>query len=292
MPPTDPPVDETYTVDNLPPTVTVNQAVGQADPANAPPVKFTVQFSEPIDVSTFTVSDITNNGKAPVITWSIVDSGDQTKFALSATAIAGNGFLIPSIAANQVTDAAGNNNSASTNKDNVVYFNDNEPPSVTVSRAESQAESTSALPIDFSVVFSEPINTSVFTVSDITQKGTATGITWSISDSGDHTNFTLSATASGYGTLKPSIAANRVTDLVGNSNLASSSTDNGVTYALATPTPSPTRTSLKTVVITEVAWMGTSASSSDEWIELYNTTNARVNLDGWRLRSYRYNGTD
>ena len=37
------------------------------------------------------------------------------------------------------------------------------------------------------------------------------------------------------------------------------------------------------VVINEVAWMGTSASLSDEWIELYNTTDAPIDLSGWRL---------
>ncbi len=37
------------------------------------------------------------------------------------------------------------------------------------------------------------------------------------------------------------------------------------------------------VVINEVAWMGTSASLYDEWIELYNTTDADLSLDGWRL---------
>jgi hypothetical protein len=48
----------------------------------------------------------------------------------------------------------------------------------------------------------------------------------------------------------------------------------------------------KTVVITEVGWMGTQASSSDEWIELFNTTNETIHLDGWVLRSFRYNGED
>ena len=37
------------------------------------------------------------------------------------------------------------------------------------------------------------------------------------------------------------------------------------------------------VVINEVAWMGTVASASDEWIELYNTTSLIVALEGWRL---------
>ena len=39
------------------------------------------------------------------------------------------------------------------------------------------------------------------------------------------------------------------------------------------------------VVINEVAWMGTAASGTDEWIELYNTTDQDINLAGWTLTS-------
>ncbi len=40
------------------------------------------------------------------------------------------------------------------------------------------------------------------------------------------------------------------------------------------------------VVINEIAWAGTSAlTSADEWIELYNKTNQRIDLSGWILRS-------
>ena len=37
------------------------------------------------------------------------------------------------------------------------------------------------------------------------------------------------------------------------------------------------------VVINEVAWAGTTASASDEWIELYNNTPNTITLDGWHL---------
>ena len=37
------------------------------------------------------------------------------------------------------------------------------------------------------------------------------------------------------------------------------------------------------VVINEVAWMGTETSTAYEWIELYNNTDAEINLDGWGL---------
>ncbi len=37
------------------------------------------------------------------------------------------------------------------------------------------------------------------------------------------------------------------------------------------------------VVINEIAWMGTSYSASDEWIELYNNTEQDIDLMGWSL---------
>ena len=37
------------------------------------------------------------------------------------------------------------------------------------------------------------------------------------------------------------------------------------------------------VVINEIAWSGTSANPSHEWIELYNNSNESINLSGWRV---------
>ena len=37
------------------------------------------------------------------------------------------------------------------------------------------------------------------------------------------------------------------------------------------------------VVINEIAWMGTANSANDEWVELYNNTGNSINLDGWQL---------
>jgi len=39
------------------------------------------------------------------------------------------------------------------------------------------------------------------------------------------------------------------------------------------------------IVINEIAWMGTSLSSADEWIELKNNSSAEVSLSGWLLRN-------
>ena len=44
-----------------------------------------------------------------------------------------------------------------------------------------------------------------------------------------------------------------------------------------------TDTGVPEVIVNEVAWAGSSASSSDEWIELKNTTDADIDLSGWQI---------
>jgi phosphatidylserine/phosphatidylglycerophosphate/cardiolipin synthase-like enzyme len=47
--------------------------------------------------------------------------------------------------------------------------------------------------------------------------------------------------------------------------------------------PSTPSTPSLDVVVSEIAWMGTTTSYADEWIELYNNTDADVSLQGWHL---------
>ncbi len=60
---------------------------------------------------------------------------------------------------------------------------------------------------------------------------------------------------------------------------------------IVTPTPTatvtltPTTTAPLSLLINEVAWMGTDYSSSDEWIEIYNPGTNAINLTGWKLKS-------
>ncbi len=39
----------------------------------------------------------------------------------------------------------------------------------------------------------------------------------------------------------------------------------------------------ETVLINEICWMGSQESSSNEWIELYNTTNQNIIVDDWEI---------
>ena len=54
------------TYDNVAPTVTINQAAGQADPTNTSPINFTVVFSE--TVTDFATGDVTLSGTAGATT--------------------------------------------------------------------------------------------------------------------------------------------------------------------------------------------------------------------------------
>ncbi len=51
------------------------------------------------------------------------------------------------------------------------------------------------------------------------------------------------------------------------------------------PTPTSTPWPERAVLISEVAWAGTLASPSDEWIELHNPNPFAISLDGWVLRA-------
>lgn len=50
------------------------------------------------------------------------------------------------------------------------------------------------------------------------------------------------------------------------------------------PNTGQTEGEIPEVIINELAWAGSSISSSDEWIELYNTTDHPIDLAGWTLK--------
>lgn len=221
----------TWTQDLVAPTLTINQKSGQADPTNTLPAEFTIVASEA--VANFAVADITQSGTATGITWTLTTS-DNITWSLKATAITGAGTLIPSVTANKLTDVAGNNNTASTSTDNQITY-ETTKPSLTINQAAGQADPTNALPVQFTVVFTEAINPTTLVAADITQGGTASGITWNLSTA-DNITWTLEATAiTTAGTLLPSITAGKVSDPAGNTNNASTTTDSTVTYDITAP---------------------------------------------------------
>lgn len=117
----------------------------------------------------------------------------------------------------------------------VTVTGDTTAPTVTINQAVGQNDPTNASPINFTVVFSEP--TTNFVTGDVTISGTAGATTQLVTGSGTTYNVAVSGMTTN-GTVIASIAANRATDVAGNPNTASTSTDNTVTYDAAPPTVS------------------------------------------------------
>ena len=106
------------TPDTTSPTVTINQAAGQADPANVSPINFSVVFSEP--VADFATSDVTLSGTAGATTATVTGSG--TTYNVAVSGMTANGTVIASLLAGVAHDAANNPSLASTSTDNTVIF--------------------------------------------------------------------------------------------------------------------------------------------------------------------------
>jgi hypothetical protein len=124
---------------------------------------------------------------------------------------------------------------ASESSTNVIVVNDNVAPTVTINQAAGQADPTKTSPINFTVVFSEPV--SDFATADVTLTGTAGG-TAAVTGSG--TNYNVAVTGMSSGTVIASIATGVAHDAAGNGNTASTSTDHTVTYDVTAPTaPAP-----------------------------------------------------
>jgi hypothetical protein len=78
-------------------------------------------------------------------------------------------------------------------------------------------------------------------------------------------------------------------DAAGNAIRGTPRSDNSPASLVPTPTPVPTSLAsvtpapYRSVMINEVAWSGTKAAASDEWIELYNPGPNAIDLSGWSL---------
>lgn len=103
------------------------------------------------------------------------------------------------------------------------------PPTVVIDQSEEQSDPASTEPIQFTVVFSEPVIG--FETGDVTLGGTAGATTAEVFDSGDQMTFFVVVTGMTMnGTVTASIAAGVATDAAGNPNTASVSRDNTVTF--------------------------------------------------------------
>jgi hypothetical protein len=216
----------TYAPDSTPPSVTINQAADQADPATSSPIRFTVIFSEA--TTGFTAEDVVLGGTAPgPLAVTVTGSDNGVTYTVSVSGMSGPGTVTAAIPAGAAQDLAGNLSLAATSTDNAVAF-DGTPPSVTINQAADQADPATSSPIRFTVIFSKPVTG--FTAEDVVLGGTAPGpLAATVSGSG--TTYTVSVSGmSDPGTVTASIPAGAAQDAVGNLSLAATSTDNTVAF--------------------------------------------------------------
>ncbi len=224
--------DATVLYDNVLPTVTINQATGQADPAHSDTVRFTVTFSEPVVGFEWVTDDTSRQdvkitGDAGANTAVITKTGDRT-YDVAVSGMTVTGSVIVNIPRDTVTDVAGNINEVATYTDNEVTFVT--PLTLTLEQATTQKDPSNVLPIHFTAVFDRAVND--FIASDVTLNGTATPTIAVITDSGDHKTYDIAVSGvSGSGTVIVSLGAAIAHDQYGLTNEASTSVDNQVVYA-------------------------------------------------------------
>ncbi|MEA2195654.1 MAG: hypothetical protein QOG42_2134 [Solirubrobacteraceae bacterium] len=109
-----------FTFDTTPPTVSIVQAAGQADPAFTSPINFTATFSEP--VTGFTGSDVSFTGSTAGGTKVATVTGGPTVYNVAVTGMTTSGTVVATVPAGGVVDLAGNPNTASSGGDNTVSW--------------------------------------------------------------------------------------------------------------------------------------------------------------------------
>jgi hypothetical protein len=218
--------DNAVTFDGVAPTVTVEQAAGQADPTTLGSIAYTVHFSE--DVTGFDGADVSFAGSTVSGTLVAGVTGSGTDYTVTVTGMTGQGTVVAGVPAGAAADAAGNDNSASAGGDNTVTF-DNQSPSVTINQAVGQADPTNVASITFDVVFDEPVTG--FDPADVSLAGSTAGGTLSAAVRGSGDTYAVTVTGmTTRGLVVASIPAGGATDLAGNASRASTGTDNAVEF--------------------------------------------------------------
>jgi hypothetical protein len=180
-------------------------------------------------VSGFATGDVSFTGSTAGGTLLGTVTGSGTTYTVAVSGMTGTGTVSASIGAGVATgDGSGLGNAASTSTDNTVTY-DITAPTVTIEQAAGQADPTGAALINFTVVFSEAV--SGFATGDVSFTGSTAGGTLLGTVTGSGTTYTVAVSGmTGTGTVSASIGAGVATDAAGNSNAASTSTDNTVTY--------------------------------------------------------------
>ena len=199
-------------------------------PTNAGSVSWTVRFGDP--VSSLTNSNfalaIAGLGGMPAIT-GVAPIGGAPSPQWTVTASTGSGA--GTLGLNMMNSTGVSPSVPEVPFTGPLYSIDTVKPAVTINQAAGQTDPTNDGPINFTVVFSKSV--AGFATGDVTLSGTAGATTATVSETAPNNGTTYNVAVTGMtatGTVIASIAANVASDALGNSNLASTSTDNTVQF--------------------------------------------------------------
>lgn len=130
--------DNTIRWDATRPTVTMNQASGQADPTSSSTIGFTATFSEP--VSGFDGGDLDLSASTASGTLVASVSGGPTVYTVKVSGMTGSGNVVVSVPDNAAQDGAVNQSHASTSTDNTVAWI--LPPTITAAVTSAHPKTT------------------------------------------------------------------------------------------------------------------------------------------------------
>ncbi len=256
------------TVDTTPPTVTINQATGQADPTNASPILFTVVFSEA--VADFATGDVVLSGTAGAT--AAVVTGSGTTYTVSVSGMTGSGTVIASLLAGIAHDAAGNASAASASTDDTVTYDVTAPAAALTATPVINLANQAAYSVSGTCTGGDgPVSVLIGTVA---ATGTCTG--------GTFTTAPVDVSALPDGPVAVSASQ---TDAAGNTGSASGSATKD-TAAPAAPAVTPLATTSSTPTITGT-WGGVPGESLTVLVNGVAYTSGDGNLSvsgtGWTL---------
>ncbi len=109
-----------FSIDTTSPTVTIDQAAGQADPTKGAEIRFAAEFSE--WASGFDWSDVVLGGTARATEVTVNPAGDGIHYEVVVSGMQQSGTVIADIRPGAASDAADNPSLASTSSDNEVRY--------------------------------------------------------------------------------------------------------------------------------------------------------------------------
>ena len=195
------------------PFVTISTAEGQLSPTNTAPIRLIVTFSDPVEG--FTGGDVAIYGDAGGTKTATVTGGPNT-YNVAITGMTTMGTVYAYVPEGVARNPADEPNSRSNTHPGIGWT---PGPSVSVLPAPGQATTTGTSPVNFSVVFSDPVQG--FTSADVVIGGAAGG-TKTATVTGGPTSYNVAVTGmTTSGNLTVAVPAGAATNSAGNPNFYS-----------------------------------------------------------------------